>query len=429
MSIAAVKGTRDFYPEDMDLRNTIFDAWIKTAKIFGFEEMDGPIFEHLELFTKKSGPEIVGQLYNFKDKGNRDLAIRPEMTPTLARMIIKKGSSLKKPVKWFSVPRVARYERSQRGRLREFFQFNMDILGEDSIVSDAEIISAAIAMVNKLGFTSKDIKVRINSRELMKEILLAFGVLEDNLASVYLILDRRSKLPQEALYKLYTDANITDDIRDKIESVFSLSSLEEIIKIAGANENVAKAAQDLTDLFVLLDKYGLKDYIVFDTSIVRGLAYYTGIVYELFDAGKTLRALAGGGRYDKLISSLGGETMSAVGFGMGDVVLGELLKEKNMVRDYIKGIDVFVVNFDKDDITSSAVLTSKIRNTGVSAEFVLSPKNVKKQLKLANTNGAKFVVFIGDEQLDTGFIKLKDMQKGTEKVLTEDQLFEFLSNA
>ncbi len=425
MQFQRPKGTEDFYPEDMDLRKKIFDAWNTTARIFGFEEFDGPIFEHLELFTKKSGEEIVKQLYNFKDKGERDLAIRPEMTPTLARMIIKKGASLKKPVKWYCTPRVARYERAQRGRLREFFQFNMDILGEDSIVADAEIIAAAVYMVNLLGLSSKDVKVRINSRKLMKEVLLSFGVPEEKLDSVYLILDRRSKLPVDALNKLYLDSGIEDNVRDRIEKIFSLNTLDQIKVSAGDNEAVASAVKELQDLIDLLSKYGLSDYIVFDSSIVRGLAYYTGIVYELFDAGKTLRALAGGGRYDNLIKSLGGEDLSAVGFGMGYVVLGELLQEKNMITEYIKGTEFFIVNFNREDIAASAELCSKIRAKGLSAEFSLSAKKLNKQLAMASNNGAKCVVFIGGEESDQGKIKVKDMKKGSEETLTEE---EFLKN-
>jgi histidyl-tRNA synthetase len=418
MKLTPPKGTRDFYPEDMAVQNRLFSVWRETALLFGFEEYEGPSFEHIELFTQKSGEEIVKQLYNFKDKSDRELALRPEITPTLARMIAAKGHSLKKPVKWFSIPRLFRYERMQRGRLREFFQLNLDIVGVPAVYAEAEIVAAASHMLKGFGLSAQDFRVCVNSRRLMREMLLASGLGESRLDAAYAILDRRAKVEPAVLQELYREASFAEEETRAVEAIFQLKSLQEIRNRFGGQGGVAVAIQELEDFFRLMENYGLTDCVVFDSSIVRGLAYYTGIVFEIFDTGKTLRAIAGGGRYDNLVALFGGEPTPAVGFGMGDAVITELVREKGLLNPYVKQTKVYIVNFNKDTLAPAIETATLLRSKGIEAEFSLKPQNLKKQMESAQN--ARYVLFVGGEEWDKRQIKIKDMKTGDEKVVDKN---------
>lgn len=407
MKISSPKGTRDFYPEDMAVQNRLFSVWRETATRFGFEEYEGPAFEHIELFTQKSGDEIVKQLYHFKDKSDRALALRPEITPTLARMIAAKGNSLKKPVKWFSVPRLFRYERMQRGRLREFFQFNLDIVGESAVSAEAEIVSAAVHLLKRFGLTLADFRVRVNSRRLMKEMLLAKGLPESKLDGAYAILDRRAKLEPSELAEMYQAASFTAEDIGRVESLFSLETIAQVREIFGDQGKVFEALQELEDFFALMGAYGLTECVVFDPAIVRGLSYYTGIVFEIFDTAKTLRAIAGGGRYDSLVALFGGEATPAVGFGMGDAVIAELLKDKGLLPAYLKKTKVYLVNFSRESLVPCVEFATFLRERGIETEFSLKPQNPKKQLEAAQ--GANYAIFVGGDEWAKGQVKIKNM--------------------
>lgn len=420
--LSGPKGTRDFYPADMAFRERIFASWHRTCRRYGFEQFDAPMFEHLELYTRKSGDEIEKQLYTFVDKGGRTMALRPELTPSLARMVASQGSSLKKPIRWYSIPRLFRYERMQRGRLREFFQLNMDILGIEEVTADAELIAASVAMMQDLGFDSGDFSVLISSRRLLEEYLLSAGVPQQELAGIYALLDRKGKIDAAQFDSDLTGLLGDEDRAARVRRILDASSLDDLAAVDDSLESL----REMRELFALLDCYGISDYAQFDLSIVRGLAYYTGIVFEIFDKRRTLRAVAGGGRYDRLVQSYGGQATPAVGFAAGDVVLGELLKEKFGTQDTPPRCRAFVVGFDDSYPAEAIRLTQRLREAGVAAEFSLKQASVGRQLKQANAARAPSVVFVGGDEGRAGKVKVKDMQSGDERVVTADECVEML---
>ncbi|MFP4163992.1 MAG: histidine--tRNA ligase [Chitinispirillaceae bacterium] len=418
------KGTRDLYPEEMAFQQFIFDSWHRTCRKYGFEQYEGPMFEHLELYTQKSGEEIEKQLYAFQDKGGRNIALRPELTPTLARMVATKGTNLKRPVRWYSIPRLFRYERMQKGRLREFIQLNMDILGIDNVSADAELIAASIEMMKDLGFSEDDFKVRISSRTLLEELFVSFGVTKEALASLYTLLDRKSKMPPDVFAQEMENLIPSEQTREKVNGVFSAENLEDIEKLGGAD---LPAYVELKELFSLLDTYNLSRFILFDVGIVRGLAYYTGIVFELFDVKQSLRAIAGGGRYDKLVSLYGGPPTPAVGFAAGDVVLGELLKKKGIIPPRPPRSDLFLISIDNDSYPQTIKTAQNFRSSGIACEFSLKKStNIGKQLKNANAARARFALFIGGEEAIQGKMKLKDLGSGQEELIAENEISDIL---
>jgi len=412
------KGTRDFYPADMAVQNHIFSAWRRVCARFGFQEYEGPSFEHLELYTGKSGDEIVGQLYNFKDKGDRDLALRPEMTPTLARLANQLGRDLRKPARWFSLPRLWRYEKQQRGRLREFFQLNMDILGSDSVEADAELIAAACAICEELGLKAGDVVVRISSRRLISSLLDELGCTDK--PPVYLALDRREKLPREEFEAGLRGSGLGDDGIRRLDALFAATSLDSVKEIVDSAPALAALAE-LETLFSLLAAHGVAEWVRFDPTVVRGLAYYTGVVYEVFDAGRSLRAIAGGGRYDDLLQKLGGERLPAVGFGMGDVVIAELLREKGLLPSGIPGPDLWLVSLDGDG-RKLAALAARLRASGREVGFSFGGAKLGKQMQAAQENGAKRAVFVGSDRVGAHEVEVKDLATGEQKTVSVEAL-------
>lgn len=330
MSSGALPGFRDFYPEELARRTHLFRAWRAVARRYAFVEYDGPPLESLELYTKKSGDEIVAQLYTFTDKGGREVALRPEMTPTFARMVGAKASALRKPVKWFSVPQLFRYERSQRGRLREHFQLNVDIVGEASELADAELLCVAVDIMKELGLTSADVRARVSDRRLLNAVLDAIGVTESQRPAVYGVADKIARQPREVSVEKLSAAGLAKPLVQKVLGLISGATFASLKKEFGGTPAAREEIERFGRYLEHLDGFGVTDWIVLDLSIVRGLAYYTGIVFELFDAKGELRAICGGGRYDDLLKSLGGADLPALGFGMGDVVLGELLTERGL---------------------------------------------------------------------------------------------------
>ncbi len=425
MKIPPVKGTRDFYPPEMAVRNWIVDGWKRASIRNGFEEYDGPIFELLKMYQIKSGDEIVEQLFSLQDRGGRDLAIRPEITPTLARMVNQKINALARPIKWFSVPRLCRAERPQKGRLREFFQWNVDIIGADDEMADAEVIFTTIDYLREIGLTSGDVKARISSRRLLAAVLEQLGIAEQQLDPLYALLDKKSKLPPEAFDELLAGQIGDAATADRIKAFMELDDVAGISEIVGEDEQVRRAEDELAAVMRHLDTMGVTDYCVFDPGIVRGLAYYTGVVFEIHDAVGRLRAICGGGRYDNLLKDFGGQRISATGMGMGDCVLEILLREKGLLEDagLGKSLDYFVIALtDKtfaDGRTAKDVmlsLTAKLRERNVTAEFGYKTSGLKKQLKdAANRNAAKCVI-IADEFADNKLI-VKDMASGEQDLV------------
>ncbi len=416
--ISGPKGTRDFYPEDMAFQQHIFARWHATCKRYGFELYDGPMFEHLELYTQKSGDEIEKQLYTFVDKAERRMALRPELTPTLARMVAARGNNLKRPVRWYSIPRLFRYERMQKGRLREFFQLNMDILGIPGVSADAELIAAVVDMMRDLGFTANDFSVHISSRTLLEGLFLHAGVPKEKLGQLYGLLDKKHKIDLEEFSREL--ATIVDNaLFARIHKILGARSLSE----AAAMHPDLAALKDLESLFSLLSCYGLDDYVVFDIGTVRGLAYYTGIVFEVFDALRSLRAIAGGGRYDRLVRMYGGPDTPAVGFAAGDVVLSELLKEKFGAPALPWRSQVFIVSFD-DHPEKAIRLARTLRESGISCEFSLKTSAIGKQMEQAHAARSAIAVFIGGDEEREGNVKIKNMRTGEESLVAASGLLE-----
>ena len=436
MKIPPVKGTRDFYPPDMAIRNFIVDGWKKVSLRNGFEEYDGPIFEYLKMYQVKSGDEIAEQLFSLTDRGGRDLALRPEITPTLARMVNQQINSLPKPIKWFSVPRLFRAERPQKGRLREFFQWNIDIIGVESglgkCLADAEVIFTTVDYLRQVGLTSKDIKVKISSRELLADYLRNLGISEDKFDSIYAVLDKKAKLPpdtfEQILEEKIPDKRITNKILDFM-AVDSMPQLEELVKTEGESDEYSPKL-DIKLVLDNLDMMGVGNFCVYDPSIVRGLAYYTGIVFEVHDIAGELRAICGGGRYDNLLRDFGGPPISACGMGMGDRVLEILLEEKGLLEKQVpkRQLDYFV--------TCIAVfgeeawqIVKKLRSIGYSANFSYKMGGLSRQMKEASAQNAQKCIIIGEEELREDKITVKDMDTGKQELLGRDEFFSGLDSA
>ncbi len=425
MKIPTVKGTRDFYPEDMAVRNWIIDGWKKVSIRNGFQEYDGPIFEYLKMFQLKSGDEIVEQLFSLTDRGGRELALRPEITPTLARMVNQRINSLSRPVKWFSVPRLFRAERPQKGRFREFFQWNIDIIGVDDPVADAEVIFTTVDYLREVGLTSDDIKVKISSRKLLGAFLNSLGIPAQRQNLIYSVLDKKNKLPSDAFERMLEE-QVPDKVTiSKILDFMSVGSLPELEQIKQMEGEEFRAYNEIKLVLFSLDFMGVRDYCLYDPSIVRGLAYYTGIVFEVHAVGSELRAIGGGGRFDNLLHDFGGPRIPATGMGMGDCVLEILLREKGLVPSRIqeRHLDFFVALADKVFSKQLYEVTAKLRSKGFSAVFSYKPlASLSKQLKEASTQNAKKCIIIGSE-IREDKVKVKDMSTGEQPTLDVDEFF------
>src|SRR6058998_36967 len=411
----ALPGFRDFYPEELTLRNHIFATWRSVAARYGFEEYDGPPLEALDLYTQKSGDEIVQQLYAFRDKGDRDVALRPEMTPTLARMVAARVQALKKPIRWFSIPQLFRYERQQRGRLREHFQLNMDILGEASPLADAELIAAAIDIMRAFGLGPRDVQVRMSDRRVLRTLLLGRGLSEGQLGAAFEAIDKSERVPREGIAEILSKAGIGKRETDAVFEIAALRGLDAALSALGKVKGGEEAGEPLRQAVGALQAMGLGDFVAVDLTIVRGLAYYTGIVFELFDTGKSLRAVCGGGRYDGLLKALGGVDLPALGFGMGDVVLGELLRERKSSFEAPGQLDAFLVAVSGEDVAPVLKLAHELRDRGIAVEYGLRHAAVRKQLELAAARGAPRAVIVGPDERKAGVVVVRDLSSGTEK--------------
>ena len=420
MKVPPVKGTRDFYPEQMRIRNFIVDGWKAVSVRNGFEEYDGPIFEYLKMFQIKSGDEIAEQLFSLTDRGGRELAIRPEITPTLARMVNQQINSLPRPIKWFSVPRLCRAERPQKGRLREFFQWNIDIIGIDDPLADAETIFTAVDYLQQVGLGANDIVVKISSRKMLAAVLKVMGVAEDKFDSLYTVLDKKSKLPAETFEKMLNELLEDSKVSNEIIQFMQSENMKQIEDKYGHLE----AFSEMTKLFEYLDNMGIGDYYRFDPGIVRGLAYYTGVVYEIYDKASELRAIGGGGRFDNLLKDFGGPSIPATGFGMGDCILEILLREKGLLDKKLssKQLDYFVVYVDKKYQSEAIQVTTQLRSKGKGTNFSYKGGNLGKQLKQASAQNAARCIIIGQE-IEAGQVVVKDMATGEQREVGVEEFF------
>lgn len=421
MEIGSLPGFREFYPDDVALRNHIFAAWREVARRYGFEEYDGPPLEPLELYTRKSGPEIVEQLYRFTDRGGREVALRPEMTPTFARMISARAAALPKPIRWFSIPQLFRYERPQRGRLREHFQLNLDIVGEEGPLADAEVVGAALDALFALGLGPDDVVARVSDRELMGSVLGRLGVAAERLEEAFSALDRVGREDRGR-------------VRGRLEALgMEAAAAEEVLGLPGRDldevleeydeaPGVREAGERLRRFFHHVEELGVGEAVAFDASLVRGLAYYTGLVFEVWERSGELRAVCGGGRYDTLLASLGGVDLPAVGFGMGDVVLGELLKERGVVPAPEGSVQDFVVYVSEEERPLALRVVRGLRERGRRVAFDLRSRSVGRQFRAADQAGAGRVIVVGPEEAGREAVRVRSLDTGEEVEVPLDAL-------
>ena len=400
MRFQALPGFRDFSPDAMALRRGIEAAWHQASRLAGFEEWDGPVLEPLELFTAKSGAEIAGQLYAFTDKGGREVALRAEMTPTLARVIGARAAGMPKPIKWYCVPQFFRYERPQRGRLREFFQWNLDVIGSPEPSADAETMAVAVDALRRLGLGPDTIALRLNDRRLVEALLTELDLAaEERLAALGWI-DKLARDPSEA-----------ERMRERLGEARAKQLLEWCANApVDRSEGLGPVLEACRDL-------GIGDYVEPDFKIVRGLDYYTGPVWEIFSRSGDLRALAGGGRYDGLIAQLGGPDLPATGFGMGDVVLGELLKECGRVPAGPLRVDVVVVPIGAEMLAPARQVVRRLRDRDVAAEAPYAPVRVARALRAADRAGARRAILVGPDEWADNAVRVRDLESGEERVI------------
>ena len=395
LSFEAPRGMRDFYPEDMVWRNKVFDAFRAAGAAAGFRPYDACVVESYELLARKAGEEVGEQIYHFFDKSERHLALRAEMTPTLARMVAQRQKELSFPLKWTTIAQCFRYERMTKGRKREHYQWNVDIIGEDSILAEVEVLGAAVDALRRMGLTAADFKVHVSSRKFLGELLQKSGIAAEKHAQVFLALDKRGKMPDTEIAAMLKDGGLSDA---DVKATFAIMDTTSYAD-----------CPELVELFRLARLAGFAYALQFDISVIRGLSYYTGIVFEAFDTKGEFRAIFGGGRYDNLLTTIGGEPTSAVGLGFGDVVVTELLKAR-LGADAAAQKKGVAVGFMFPEQRDAAVrLAAKLRAAGESVDLALHAQKPKKFFSHADQGGAAKAVFLGPDDVANGVARLKDM--------------------
>jgi len=414
--IQPVKGTREFYPEQMALRNFIYDKVRAASQAFGYQEWDAPFIEAIELYAAKSGEELVNkQSFVFEDRGGDKVALRPELTPSLARLIAAKQGELTFPVRWWSFGPLWRYEQPQKGRTREFFQWNIDMLGVNSPEADAELIAVGATFLRSVGLSPERALIYVNNRRLMDSEFDALGIVQEKRLDVSNLVDRRTKI-EPAKWDAYA-----------LELGLTQAQLDGLKDILG-NFDLWKKNDELTRLFAALEALGVKEYVKFDPNIMRGLLYYTGTVFEAFDtSGSLKRAIFGGGRYDNLLADVGGQPLSGVGFAMGDVVIGIILQEAGLVPEFQPSpAQVLVTVFDEKLWLESYKLGAELRNTGLSVMVFPEPAKLPKQFKFADKMKMKVAVTIGPEEAEKGLVAVKNLSNGEQVIVTREAVVVFI---
>ncbi len=427
MPQAALPGFRDFYPDKFAERAYVLSVWRDVLRRYAFVEYDGPPLEHLDLYRRKSGGELVGQLYSFTDKGGREVALRPEMTPTLARMVAAKANALRKPVRWFSIPQLFRYEKQQRGRLREHFQLNADIVGESSVAADAELIAVALDVIQTFGLTPADVVARVSDRRLLEALLLDAGVVTSAMPTIFAVIDKRGREPVAIARQKLEAAVGSASVADRVEAILDCHDVASLVKHFSGVESAAEHIERMRQYLVYVAALGFAEWVRLDLSIVRGLAYYTGIVFELLDTAGELRAICGGGRYDTLLANLGGADLPALGFGMGDVVLGDLLRSRKLIPAATATTDYWVAADDESLLVDVMMVASELRRRNRSVEYALRPQQLGRQLKAAATAGARSAVLLKSDRYMLREVTVKDLESGTEQSLLLDEFLRTLS--
>ena len=432
MKFETLPGFRSFYPDQCSIRNYFFDNWRTVARLFNFQEYDAPTLEPLDLYIEKSGDEIVSQLFSFTDRGDRTVAMRPEMTPSLARLVGAQAKSLKRPIKWFSIGEQYRYERPQKGRLRAFYQFNVDILGEAGIGADAEVIACLIESLQLFGLSSKDFKIRLSDRSLWTLFLKHWGIEDATMPEVLGLMDRIEKMDEKAIFdqlKKFFDSDLElESFFDSVQSFLKIASVEDLqvflSELSPSTDFIdlfQARISELNSLCSLLTDIGLQDYVTIDFKIVRGLAYYTGFVFEAFEASGQGRALSGGGRYDNLIERLSGNPMEAVGFAMGDVTLLDLLESKSKLPDLKNIPDIYLIFSGEKERSIALKDASVLRSAGYKVDYPLKPLGFSKQFKEVNQKAVPLALIYGSEELSDNKVKIKNFKTGDERLISRDR--------
>jgi histidyl-tRNA synthetase len=416
MQLEPPRGMRDFYPEDLELRDRIFLAWADAATQHGFQRFEAPVVETFELLARKAGEEVSQQIYHFEDKSNRQLALRPEVTPSLVRMVSARQQEIVFPAKWWTIGQCFRYERMTRGRKREHFQWNVDVIGEPSVLAEAWILACATHALSALGLGPGDVRIHINNRQVVAHLLCELGVPPEQHLDVFMVLDKKGKVPVETLKEMLVQKGFgvqqADQVMDQLENQDALAA--------------SPAAVEVRRLLELAEAMGFGDYVQFDSGVVRGLSYYTGTVFESFDTGRQFRAIFGGGRYDNLFGDMTGVSRPAVGFGFGDVVIGEILSERaGSVRAKPK-VQVCVGMFDAGLSKAAARVAAELVAAGIQTDLAFAATKPGKFFSYADRRGALFTVFLAPAELQEGSAVVKEMASGTQITVPLAGLAEWL---
>lgn len=401
--IQSVKGTREFYPEDMAIRTWLYGIIRKVSEAYGHQEFEAPFLEKIDLYAAKSGEELVKeQAFVFQDRGGDYITLRPELTPSLARMIAQRQKELVYPLRWWSYGPFWRYERPQKGRTREFFQWNIDIIGANSPEADAELVSVAATFFKATGFSSDQVKIKVNNRQLMEENIISLGVSPANIKAVFRLIDRRDKM------------SLSDWEAYASESGLNKAQFDGLVAML-SDQNLWKKSTQMMRFFKALEALGVQDYIQYDSSIVRGLDYYTGVVFEAHHVEEGGRAILGGGRYDNLVEDVGGDPLTGVGFAMGDVLITLLLKKYGLVPPLpLLPAEILVTVFDEERVAASLRAASLLRNEGINCLCYPEVTKLPRQLKYADRSGIRFVVIIGPDEDASGLVTVKDLRERTQ---------------
>jgi histidyl-tRNA synthetase len=414
-SILPVKGTRDFYPENMVFRQWLYTNIRDVSEAFGYQEFEAPLIERLELYAAKSGEELVNeQSFVFKDKGGEMIALRPELTPSLARMVATRSKTLIKPIRWWSYGPFWRYERPQRGRSREFFQWNLDLIGVDSPQADSELLAVIAFFFEKLGLNSDQVKILVNNRRLADQQLRSIDVSPDKKMGVFRLIDRKEKMSKKAWKESALGLGLNNE------------QVESLVRILDDREAWSQS-EELVQLFQAIDALGISDYVSYDPTIIRGLDYYTGTVFEARDKAGEERSILGGGRYDDLVADVGGEPLPGVGFAMGDIVTQLVLEELDLVPELrTNPADILITLFDREMLRDTLSLASELRRDGFKAEWYPVADRLSKQIRYADRQGIPFVVILGPDELQSGSVAIKDLRSGEQESIFRDKLVDIL---
>lgn len=415
LSTESYKGVRDFYPEDLFVQNYIFNTWKEVVEKFGYVEYSASVLESAELYRAKSGEEIVNeQTYTFTDRGDREVTLRPEMTPTVARMIAAKEQELAFPVRWYSIPNLFRYEKPQRGRLREHWQLNVDLFGAESNMADGEIITVAYNIMKKFGATDRDFSIKINNRKIVNALYQKFSLSEENSYKASKIIDKKEKMSESGF-----ETALEEIMKDKAKEFMTLlSSDEKLLEFVGLENPDVK---DLIATIEILEKSGIEN-VVYDPTLMRGFDYYTGMVFEVFDLHPdNNRSLFGGGRYDDLTSLFGGRKIPAVGFGEGDVTMKDFLETHDLLPAYKPNTEIYVCLVGNEFTEKAVEISKTLRENGLRVAVDLSGKKLGEQMKIADKQKIPFVICVGENEVNSGIYPLKNMLTGDEsKVKIEE---------